>query len=201
MDDSAFSAIQTLLDADERLLWSGQPRRGIRLRPQDAYMIPFSLLWGGFAFFWESMVVFGPARGRPHGGSASGAPIFFMLWGVPFVLMGIYVIIGRFFVDAWSRERTRYAVTNERVIIESGLFTRQTKSLQLRTLSDVSLTERAGGNGAITFGPASFPASMFSAGGWPGSGRSGPPAFELLENAREVYDLIRRAQKAAFAKT
>jgi len=79
------------------------------------------------------------------------APFFFKLWGIPFVLVGLYIVVGRFFVDARTRGRTFYGVTSERIIIISGVFSRQTKSLQLRTLSDISLTERADGSGTITF--------------------------------------------------
>src|SRR6476659_2074117 len=90
------------LTPGERLLWSGQPLPGIRLRASDAFVIPFSILWCGFALFWEFTAV------------TKGAPFFFMLWGIPFVLAGLYFVFGRFFIDAGTRERTYYGVTSDR---------------------------------------------------------------------------------------
>ena len=183
------------LDPGERLLWSGQPRRGIRLRGQDVFLIPFSILWGGFAIFWEYMAV-------THAPKASGPiGVAFPLFGLPFVAVGLYFIFGRFFVDAYSRARTFYGVTSERIIIVSGLFSQQTKSLQLRTLSDVSLTQRSDGSGTITFGPTHMMNSFFPAGAWPGAGRYAPPSFDLIERVKEVYDIVRKAQRTTPANT
>jgi hypothetical protein len=184
MFQSAENILTQHLAPSECLLWSGQPRSGIRLRGQDAFLIPFSILWCGFAIFWEASVI------------RTGAPFFFMLWGVPFVLVGLYFVFGRFVVDARSRARTFYGVTSERILIVSGLFTQQTKSLQLRTLTDVSLTLRADGSGTITFGPTHYMSAFFPAGFWPGAGRFSPPSFDLIERAKEVYAIIRNAQRA-----
>ena len=76
--------IQHELNSSERLLWTGAPQQGLRLRPADAFMIPFSLLWGGFAIFWEYGVL------RQSLSQGSGSPDSFMvLWGIPFVLVGL----------------------------------------------------------------------------------------------------------------
>jgi hypothetical protein len=169
------------LGGGEKLLWSGQPRQGLMLRSSDALFIPFSLLWGGFAVFWETSVI------------RSGAPFFFMLWGIPFVFVGVYMTIGRFFVDARIRECTAYGITNERIVIVSGLFKSSVKSLNLRTLSDISLNERQDGSGTITFGPSDI-GSAFVFGR---SGRQASPAFEEVPNVRAVHQTIRDAQKSA----
>ena len=169
------------LDRGERQLWAGQPKQGVMLRASDAYMIPFSILWAGFAVFWEVSVL------------ATNAPGFFALFGVPFVLMGLYITIGRFFVDARRRAGTTYAVTTDRVIISTRLFSASTKSLNLKTLTDVTLNERSDGSGTITFGPTNPFASMYAGTWWPGFAQT--PSFEMISDARRVYDLIRSAQR------
>ncbi len=78
------------LDSDERLLWSGAPGGGLRLRRSDIFMIPFSILWGGFAIFWESLAL------------RHNAPLFFLVWGLPFVALGLQMMVGRFFWDAFA---------------------------------------------------------------------------------------------------
>jgi hypothetical protein len=149
-------------------------------------MIPFSLLWGGFAIFWEATAIL------------SGAPIFFWLWGLPFVLVGLYLIFGRFFTDARARATIFYGVTNDRIIIASGKHGKRVQSLSLSTLGDISLDERADGSGTITFAASANPLARFgNFGAMPGVGtnRQAPPSFEMIPQAKKVYEMIRSAQR------
>jgi hypothetical protein len=183
----SFEADQALLPeltSGERLLWTGVPRQGIRFRPADLFMVPFSLMWGGFAVFWESSVI------------RSGAPLLFRLWGIPFVVLGLYLTVGRFFVDSYQRSRTYYGLTGQRVLIVSGLMSRQVKSLALPSLSDITLSERSDGAGTITFGPTNAAQAMWAGTSWPGGRRQMSPAFDTIDNARQVYDQVRRQQQA-----
>lgn len=184
------------LERGETLLWSGQPAQGIRLRGYDVFMIPLSLLWGGFAIFWEIMAlgIFFGAVGQ-GGGPPLIFGIVFPLFGLPFVLVGLHLIFGRFFVDARQRARTFYGVTDNRIIILSGLFSRKVKSLNLRTLSDLSMSQSASGSGTITFGPAPPLAPFFGGTSWPGAGWYPSPSFDLVPDVAEVYRIIRDAQK------
>ena len=175
------------LTSNERLLWSGQPKQGLTLRTSDLFLIPFSLLWGGFAVFWEFGVI------------KSNAPFFMRLFGIPFVLIGLYITVGRFFLDEKQRSTTYYGVTNQRVIIVSNWFGRKVKSLNLKTLSDVSLTEKADRQGTITFGATNILNWWYGGMWWPGMAQQTTPCFELIENAKEVYEKIRSAQNSSGA--
>ena len=62
------------LEVGEPLLWSGQPRKGIVFRSSDVFLIPFSIMWGGFAIFWETSVF---AQARKGGKTMS---LFMVLW-------------------------------------------------------------------------------------------------------------------------
>src|SRR5687768_7122198 len=177
-------SIQRQLDPGERVLWTGQPKQGVLLRGSDAFVIPFSLFWAGFAFFWEWSVI------------QSGAPLFFFVWGIPFVVMGIYIVIGRFFVDSWQRSKTHYAVTNERVLIVDGIRKTTVRNAQLNGLADISLSEHANGAGTITFGSSAVPAMFRSLSSWPGMRERMGLQFDLVPEAKVVFDLIRNAQRA-----
>lgn len=173
------------ITASERVLWTGRPKQGVFFRGADALMVPFSLLWGGFAIYWEASVL-----------QMSNAPVIFPLFGLPFVCVGVYLIFGRFFADAKQRERTFYAVTNERILIISGLFSRRVKSLNLRSLADLSVSEGAGGVGSVSFGGGSPFASKFGAmPGWPGAEAYVGPRFDSISDAKAVFEIIRSAQR------
>ena len=173
------------------MIWSSAPGRGLRLRSSDALMIPFSLLWGGFAIFWEYSVLFGL---DPSGRSApSSAPFIMKLWGIPFVLVGLYLIVGRFFYDAFQRSRTIYAVTDQRILILTQAFSRRVRSLPLRMLPEMTIAEKSDGSGTITFGVSNLDGGALL------RSRRGerPPAFEFVERIRNVYDLIQGALNEA----
>jgi hypothetical protein len=114
-----------------------------------------------------------------------GAPFFFALWGLPFLLVGSHRIFGRFLIDAKQRAKTTYGLTSERIVIVSGLFARNVKSLNLRTLSDVSLNERPDGSGTITFGQGHPYSSWFQGMGWWPGMPAAASAFEMIPRAKE----------------
>jgi hypothetical protein len=175
------TSIQFDLSPRERLLWSGEPRQRLMLRPDDALMIPFSLVWGGFAVFWNASVW------------RTNAPLAFKLGGVPFLCVAAYIMVGRFVYDSWIRSRTAYGLTTERVLISTVGFAPSLKSLDLHTLPTVMLTERPDGSGTITFGPVQ---DQF---GWSRRRAMQPPAFEAIPGAKAVYEQIRAAQRDARA--
>ena len=76
--------IGPLLRPDERVLWSGRPDPARNLNGKDAFLIPFTLLWGGFPVFREVEVI------------RSRAPPGMAIFGLFFVLLGLYFIAGRF---------------------------------------------------------------------------------------------------------
>ena len=182
--------IKTELDSDEECLWSGQPKQGMVLRAQDTIMIPFSLVWTGFAIFWEVMALkILPGSGAEKGPGAV-VIIFPLLWGLPFVLVGLYWTFGRFIVDSMRRKNTYYGVTNERIIIVSGIRSRKIRSLDLRSLTDISLIEKRDNRSTIIFG------QQFKAGSL-GGDTSSPGTFPLFppEDLARNYNQELRALK------
>lgn len=181
-DPAARRAIELELEEGERLLWAGQPPQGVRFTALDVFLIPFSLVWGGFAIFWEVLAIM------------SGAPFFFALFGAPFVAVGLYLMVGRFFMSARERARTFYGVTDRRALIVVNNKQRAKRSMDLEKQSSVHLSESKNGSGSILFseGPLNLAALKTP------KVVTGPvvpePLFEKIRNARAVYQIIKDAQ-------
>jgi hypothetical protein len=169
----------------ESLLWEGSPTRHRLLRRTDAFLIPFSILWCGFAVFWEANALI------------MGAPGFFALWGGMFVLIGLYFVAGRFVVRAIASRRSRYAVTDRRVIAVGGLTGRQVRSEYLASLPPPLVTEKADGSGTLSFGGAPAITSVFRQrngfSAWAAE-PPGPPVLWDIPNVRHVRDLVAARQ-------
>jgi len=167
----------------ERVLWQGAPARGLRLTRRDLLLVPFSLFWLGFVIFWN----IGVADGH--------APLPFRLFGLGFLLVGLFFLIGRFVLDALLRARTTYTLTDRRaLIVRTGSMSRHS-SVDLRAVADLHLSSEPGGLGTLRFGPA---APLF------GFGTSGisfwvpaldpTPQFAMVRDAASVFELALAAR-------
>jgi len=183
MNYKAQQIIQKELAPKERLLWAGMPKQGFIFTRSDLLALPFRLLWAGFALMWEIMTLRIPR-------DAGMVSVIFPLFGVPFVLFGMYQLFGRFLHDAKKRANTFYGLTDTRAIIVSEWFGKTVESIPIKTMCDIRLEERADGYGTIIFGSEK---SSLIWGNNPFYGNcAGVPKFEHIENAKQVYDMLFR---------
>ena len=177
------SAIRPLLLPGEAITWVGQPDVSAYAMRGAWYLIPFSLLWGGFAIFWEVTAI------------ATAAPPLFAAWGVPFVAIGLYMIFGRLYVARREAQRTVYALTDRRIVIVTGAFRPTITEIDVSFMPITQLVEHGSGLGTITFGSGG--GTFRPPPGWPTMGSyTRPAAFESVPNAKDVYRLIQDAKAA-----
>jgi hypothetical protein len=183
MDYATSQKLQQELSSGESLLWVGRPAQGIKFRGSDVFLIPFGLFWFGFSFqaFRSTLT--------PR------TPPFFLVFMSFFLAMGFYLLIGRFILDSINRRRTYYGVTDDRILILTEFPTRRIKSLNLRTLTDITFSAKRSGIGSITFGAQNPMAAWHGGAAWPGMGQYQSPHFDLIQDVRSVYEIIRDAQK------
>lgn len=166
---------------DEQILWKGQPERSVIFTSGDVFYIPFSIFWCGFAIFWENGVMI--AR----------APFFFKLWGIPFVLVGLYMVFGRFIYKSLKKKYTYYVITNQRVIVLTNLFHKVLQAEFIDRIPCINKSVRSSGVGTIKFGSSSFLGGMYENSGMEffGSRYSKQvPTFYDIKEVEKVNHLV-----------
>jgi len=167
----------------ERVLWTGQPGGGpVRLRAQDLVFVPFSLAWTALIVAALFTVTVAGAWG-----TSSGAAVLLM------TASALYLVAGRFVLDAYVRRHTSYTLTDRNVVIVREAFGTKTTTLQLDRIRQIAFRERRNGFGTIVFGRASWwvdeaPVGM----------RAGPlsPRLEEIAEARRIYETIQALRLA-----
>ena len=177
----AVEIIQGAMSAGETLLWAGKPTSGFRFLPYDWFVVPIVLFWMGIPIF---------IVGTTPPSQSGGPPAWFF---VPFLMIGSFLLVGRYAVDAWVRSRTYYGITDHSVVIVQRAFRENTQFLDLRSLNAMTLTLRRDGTGVILFGT---PLPMMYGNIWLTGGQWGSPRFDWLADARGVYEQIRSARQA-----
>lgn len=181
-------AIREDLLSGETIKWTGQPDLSVLFDNADLVLIPFSLFWVGFMIFWEIDALFGE-----HGSSDR---IFMALSGLPFTLIGQYLLWGRFVYKAWKKKRTYYAITNMRVLIVVQWA--RGKSLHAVYLKDILAANKSVGRNGI--GTLVFATSIRETRQWGNFGMGwsrrtqepAAPAFYDVREANTVYELVNR---------
>jgi len=182
------SLMQSLVPG-EKMLWQGAPGRGIRFRRSDFFLIPFGLFFFGFALFWEATAL-GITTGT-FTDRSTNLPLMamiFPIFGLPFICAGAYLVVGRFFWDAYRRKHSTYLLTNRRALIETIAFGRKITSVTLADLPAVSLEERADGSGTVVLGEDQQT-------GYGDNRRvRRAPRFDFIGDAQRVYRLVEEAR-------
>ena len=184
MNSEEQQALVQYLRPGETLHWVGTPRGGIRFRKVDALIIPLSFLGGGSAIYaaytqWQSE-----------------APLQVLVLSAVGVLIALYFMFGRFLFDMLVREGAVYGLTNERALILSGLFGRSIKGIFLKAVSEITLEEHSDKRGTITFGRTGMVSGFTSFKSESASSKQLPaPAFEMIDNAANVYQMIQSIQR------
>ena len=136
-----FEWLNSELVPGEAVLWRGKPNEKQLFTSQDVFMIPFSIMWCGFAIFWEATVLF------------TNAPFIFKIWGIPFVCVGLYFVFGRFIHQKHTFKNTRYALTTHRAICyKKG----KISSSDYINEPSITVKQKKDGSGTITFGNYPF---------------------------------------------
>ncbi|MGH1334549.1 MAG: hypothetical protein ACRBFS_00365 [Aureispira sp.] len=180
-DDTAFEALKEYSNNGQSLIWTGRPIRGFRLRKADWALIPFSLVWGGISFGWETVAV------------ATDAALLFQLAGIPFVIIGLYMIFGRFFHDKWYRSRTFYGLTKDALIIKRPKIA---ETIPFTDLNNLEVQEGKNGRGSLSF-QLNYNTKKKQFPMVPAMGNT----IDAIENVGAAYRIIRNYKKAVRNKS
>lgn len=129
----------------EYIVWAGQPVPKL-INRSDIFLIPFSIIISGFAIFWEIMALYAFRQ------TGSGMGMIFPIFGIPFILIGLYLLFGRFIYRKLKYKRTFYALTNQRVMVLNTFFGKNLRTQLLNQIPALNKSVSANGIGSITFG-------------------------------------------------
>jgi hypothetical protein len=102
IDSRAAEEIQSELLSGETIHWAARPNPTKIFHSDDWATIPFAALWLGFWVYWK-----GEALRLPRFGKVIVlTDTFHVVWAIPFLLLGNYMLWGRFLWDAWIKRRT-----------------------------------------------------------------------------------------------
>ena len=138
-EPSALSIAQRQMRPGERLIWADRPAPG-RMALAGLPVTLFGAVFGGFALFW----IAGAASMTP---ADSGVFAFFPLFGVPFLLVGLGIMLTPVWI--WlGAKKTIYAISSDRLVIIKG---NRVQSFEPDEIDELERRETSDGRGDVIF--------------------------------------------------
>lgn len=176
--------IDSILTKGEKVVWSGTPKKSAFIINKAVTMLPVALIWLLFdGFFIVTMF-------------SSGAAIDTLIFAIPFFafhLLPVWIWLGNVLTAKKKWENTQYAVTDKRIIIQSGfigmnyntIYYKEIKNVHLR----VGIIDKMLGVGDICFDTVTGISISNSNNG---RNQGNPQAFLDIENAYELYPKLQK---------
>ena len=172
LDPSIQTLFQNEMLKDEKILWSGQPKQGFFLTGGEILASLIGLIFFlGIGSFMEYTAI-------------QSFNIALIIFSLPFLLVGLYLVFGNTIYKNYQKKRTYYAVTNQRVLILINSFNKKVKSKLISQIPVLNKTVKKDGSGTIQFdntgykdtGGDSYRIEVFS--------------FENIKDVDTVYRMI-----------
>lgn len=161
------------LSDGETLVWVGEPKKWLVFAAKDLPALFGGLLLLGLLFYGAKEML------------SSAAMSFFYLWFLPVAATVLYAALGRFVLAALRRTHTIYGLTEQRILIQSGVLAKSLQTFYLPHFANLSVIEQADGRGTITFLPDQ-PATTDT---------NKLHSLEWIENVSSVYEKMIELQK------
>lgn len=186
--DKSLDPIETRLDPGESVNWRGQPvKKSYVLAGNKFYFILIGF-WCLFAIIFEIDAIGKVISGR-------GSIAFALAGLIPFAIFSPF-ILAPIVISSKSATKTYYAVTNNRIMIATGLLHKRFTSLDLCETQAINLRIRRNGVGDIYFGHSGSTGGwgFWSVIFWLGDQL---PSFYCIENVEKVFHKIRELKAQA----
>lgn len=189
-EGETLSSISRLLHPNEKILWRGKPVfKSFILAGYNIGLFFFGLVFIAFSltFFFIS------------GQALGGAPFPFNIFPLIFLFAGFAIAFGTPISSVLAHRNTEYAITNQRLIIQTGALSLKTRFIDFEKIQEVNikigLIDKIFGTGGIYADTAS------SVRGWnqfAGSGRGYNvmrPDFIALKEPYKVHKILQQAME------
>lgn len=173
-----------ILAKGERILWQGQPEKGVVWHDMISALSFVGVFFTGFSLFWILAAMAMTAQ----------APFpfsLFWLFGLPFLGIGLFMLGGHAVFDAWLRAHTWYTLTDRTAFIATDVLGK--KTLGTYPIAEMAFLELDdGAPGSILFAHGTLTGSQ--------RGRAGKQkkiGFRRIAEARRLFGEMRELRRAA----